>query len=476
MLFNSFEYLFFFFPSVLLLVYALRRAGSFVLAEIAMIAASLGFYAWWDWRFLSLLLGSAVFNWQCGKAIAGSPKDASRFWLVFGVTLGLSVLAFFKYGSFLRDAATFHLNANSSVYVWILPLGISFWTFEQIIYLVECYRGHQQPLDFKRYLLFVSFFPRLIAGPIVRPSDFFNANAQWRRPIDPEMIAAGVSLLAIGLFKKVCLADRISPIINPIYALADGGTLVTPADSFVAAVGFALQIYFDFSGYSDIAIGTALMLGIRLPPNFDAPYRSTSIVVFWRRWHMSLSGFLRDYLYVPLGGNRHGRFREACNILATMTLGGLWHGAGVNFLIWGLLHGAFANIAHVGRAVMRGRRGQLLRIGSWASTLYAVLIAWAYFRANTLNGATQIVSGLLFPLRAIALLRHRVWPVWHCMLLPSSARLFRAFILSTPSSPLPDVGVRWQPTVPWAILCACLLTAAVWLMLGGKREFIYFHF
>ena len=468
MLFNSFEFLFLFLPIVLVAVFGLRRFGAFVAAEIAIIVASLIFFMVWDWRFVSLLLFSAIFNWFCGANVL---KSSGRSWVIVSVVLNLAVLATFKYGLFLRDAATFHLSDKSSVYVWLLPLGISFWTFEQIIYVVDCYRRTQRPLPFRDYLFFVTFFPRLIAGPIVRPHDFFLSYENWKDAIAPDMIAAGASLISIGLFKKVCVADQIGTIIAPIYAAAELGASPSHQEAAVAAVGFGLQIYFDFSGYSDIAIGLALLLGIRLPQNFLSPYKSTSIVEFWRRWHISLSSFLRDYLYIPLGGNRKGRFREGFNIALTMALGGLWHGAGSNFIIWGLLHGGYVNIAHATRGL------RIPRSLGWACTMYAVCFAWVFFRADSYGGAARIVTGLL-PVRNAAVsagldplqLLTIVYGVAHCLLLPSSTTLFSSYILTR------ERGVEWRPNFYWACLCSVIFAAAVWLMLGGRREFIYFQF
>jgi alginate O-acetyltransferase complex protein AlgI len=495
MLFNSFEFLFGFLPCMLVVIYGLRSFGSFRLAEFALIAASLFFYAWWDWRFLGLLLASAIFNWLFGSLVAGAEnRRRARVALTIGVGVDLLVLAFFKYRLFLGDLFALNVGGRSSIYIWVLPLGISFWTFEQIIYLVDCYRKQQRPLGIKDYLAFVTFFPRLIAGPIIRPRDFFKSYDQWHSPIPTEFIAAGLTLISIGLFKKVCLADQLGQIVNPIFKLADDGYPVVMLDAWAATLGFAFQIYFDFSGYSDIAIGLALMLGIRLPPNFDGPYKSRSIVEFWRRWHMSLSFFLRDYLYIPLGGNRAGRRREAANIMITMGLGGLWHGAGINFLIWGLLHGCYVNIAHFGARFL-DRGSLMIRYVAAAATFVAVLVAWTFFRADSFSGALKMISGLfgeprmwalqlgppqywgahrLFrdPLQAVLL----IYCAFHCFCLPSTRVLFWHFILpSSAAAPHPS-GMNWRPSFPWAILSAMLFSAAVWLMLEDKREFIYFQF
>ena len=484
MLFNSYEFLFGFFPAVLVVIFGLRRLGAFRLAKTCLIAASLIFYAWWDWRFVGLLLASALLNWMIGRLIVMSKnRRGAMAMLALGLCIDLGTLATFKYGLFLADALTFHLGERSSLYIWILPLGISFWTFEQIIFLVDTYRGEQNRLSLKDYLAFVTFFPRLIAGPIIRPRDFFASYAQWTSPIPGEFIAAGATLISIGLFKKVCLADQLGQIVNPVFKLADGGSPVTTLDAWAATLGFAFQIYFDFSGYSDIAIGLALIFGIRLPPNFDFPYKSVSIVEFWRRWHISLSTFLRDYLYIPLGGNRRGRLREAANIMMTMGLGGLWHGAGVNFLIWGLLHGCYVTVAHFGaRAIPL--RGRLVTGASAVLTFGAVLLAWVYFRADSFSGATTILEALfgrtpfssgahfLFgaPLQIVLL----AYSTFHCLLLPGTRALFRQYILPRPAEQ--SDAVSWKPSLAWASLSAIMVTISIWLMLGDKREFIYFQF
>ena len=468
MLFNSFEFLFAFLPITLGLVFGLRRIGAFLAAEIAVIVSSLIFFMWWDWRFVGLLLLSAVFNWTCGERAC---QPSGRNWLILCVATDLAILGTFKYGLFLHDALTLHLSSKSSIYVWVLPLGISFWTFEQIIYVVDCYKGQQRPLPFKDYLFFVTFFPRLIAGPIVRPRDFLASYLKWREAIPPDVIAAGVSLVSIGLFKKVCLADQIGPIISPIYAAAELGALPSHWDAAIAAIGFGLQIYFDFSGYSDIAIGLALILGIRLPQNFSSPYKSKSIIEFWRRWHISLSTFLRDYLYVPLGGNRKGRCREIANVAITMALGGFWHGAGTNFIVWGLLHGSYVNAAHLTRSL------RMPRLLGWACTMYAVCAAWVFFRADSFGGAKLIVSALLPISNPVAPtivqpldLAVLGYGILHCLLLPNSVTLFHNYILTE------EKGFAWRPNIFWAVLFATLFSAAIWMMLGGHREFIYFQF
>lgn len=495
MLFNSFEFLFGFLPCVLAIVHGLRFIGAFGLAKLSLIGASLIFYAWWDWRFVSLLLASAIFNWLFGFLVV-RPKSSRRTQtaLAIGVGVDLLVLAFFKYQLFLTDLFTLNLTTRSSLYVWVLPLGISFWTFEQIIYLVDCYRKQQKPLRFGDYLAFVTFFPRLIAGPIIRPRDFFSSYDRWHSPIPNDFIAAGLTMISIGLFKKACLADQYGQIVNPIFKLADDGFSILTLDAWAATLGFAFQIYFDFSGYTDIAIGLALLFGIRLPPNFDAPYKSKSIVEFWRRWHISLSMFLRDYLYIPLGGNRRGRFREMANIMITMSIGGLWHGAGLNFLIWGFLHGCYVTVAHTWTRIFPAKPIVVKFVYSVA-TFLAVLVAWIFFRADSFTGAVNMLSGLFGQPQAWALgqLHHGssapdrlfrepyqvallAYGMIHCLCLPSTRVLFDQYLLPTSYGTHGASDAYRKYLLAWSVLSAFLISAAIWFMLEDKREFIYFQF
>lgn len=490
MLFNSFEFLFAFLPLTLLIVYSLRRLRAFEPAVLALIALSLAFYAWWDWRFVGLLLASAAFNWAIARRLDASLRASSRrlvLWI--GIATNLGVLAYFKYALFFTDLLALRFG-NSSSYVWLLPLGISFWTFEQIIYIVDCYRGEQAPLPFRRYLLFVTFFPRLIAGPIVRPRDFFASLSAWQAPISASFIAAGLTLIAIGLFKKVCLADQLALFVDPIFKHADAGSVIRARDAWAGALGFSFQIYFDFSGYSDIAIGLALLFGIRLPANFNAPYQSVSIIEFWRRWHISLSQFLRDYVYIPLGGNRRGPSTQAINIVITMGLGGLWHGAGVNFVVWGLLHGGLLVAAHrTAGLTSRLAELQIGRAAMIAATFLAVTVAWVFFRSDSLLGAKTILRAMVGnPGTGTAVAVPRIFDSaleigllaycgLHCFLLPSTQTLFRTFLLVRARDATPvEQRISWRPSLRWAVLSAALFAASTWLLLESKQEFIYFQF
>ncbi len=348
MLFNSYTFLFLFLPVAL--------AGAFVLARYRtsfavawLVFASLFFYGWWSWRHVPLLVASIAFNYIAGAAIVrrGGKAGGKAFGILAGaVAANLAVLGYFKYAGFLVANVDAFLGTGMRVEAIVLPLGISFFTFTQIAYLVDVYRD---PVRYGvvPYALFVSYFPHLIAGPILHHREMmpqFAAPTSYR--FDYSNLAAGLTIFAIGLFKKTVLADGIAPYASPVYAQAAQGYAPGMVEAWGAAVAFGLQLYFDFSAYSDMAVGLSKMLGIRMPVNFESPYKATSIVEFWRRWHMTLSRFLRDYVYVALGGNRRGTARRYANLLVTMLLGGLWHGAAWTFVLWGALHGAFLAINH----------------------------------------------------------------------------------------------------------------------------------
>src|SRR6516225_3390946 len=343
MLFSSFSFLFQFLPATILAFAAARRhstrAGIMVL-----VAASLVFYGAWRPIYL-LLFGSSVgINFLLG--IAMENPQARRAVGMCGVALNLAVLGFFKYANFLLDSLRDVIGAPLPHLDVILPLGISFFTFQQIAYLVDVMRGAKVERDIVSFTLFVSFFPQLIAGPLVHHAEMIPQFKRERLGRSTSLAAQGWAVFVAGLFKKVAIADNLAQFANPLFAQVDVGGSVPTEWAWLAILAYSLQIYFDFSGYSDMAIGLALMFGIRLPVNFRSPYKATSIIEFWRRWHITLSRFLRDYLYIPLGGNRFGVGRRYINLMLTMLLGGLWHGAGWTFLIWGGLHGLYLVVNH----------------------------------------------------------------------------------------------------------------------------------
>jgi alginate O-acetyltransferase complex protein AlgI len=397
MLFNSYPFIFVFLPLVLFGYFAANRLGS--RAPVIWLAlASLVFYSFSSWPFVALLLGSIAFNYLIGwLLISGSLRARSRFAvLTTGVAGDLLALGVFKYAGFI--VGNFNALFSTSVTVNILlPVGISFYTFTQIAFLVDAYRGKVAHYALPHYALFVTYFPHLIAGPILHHRDmipqFESANA--KRP-NPRLILFGLIIFGIGLFKKTVLADGIQPLV----ALAFHQASPSFDQAWIGALAYTFQLYFDFSGYSDMAIGISLMFGIFLPLNFNSPYKATSIIDFWRRWHMTLSQFLRDYLYIPLGGNRHGSLLRYVNLMVTMLLGGLWHGAAWTFVIWGALHGLYLCINHAwanfGPAIPEPLK-RPARLVSFLLTFVAVVVAWVFFRAETLASALSVLSRMADP-------------------------------------------------------------------------------
>src|SRR3954451_8312050 len=393
MLFSSYTFLFQFLPAVALAFAAARRhsprAGIMVL-----VAASLSFYGAWKPIYLLLFVGSVAVNFSLGLRMEDPARRRATGTL--GVALNLATLCYFKYTNFILDSASALSGAALPYSNVVLPLGISFFTFQQIAYLVDVMRGAKVERDIVSYTLFVSFFPHQIAGPLVHHAEMIPQFKRARTGRSAVLAARGLAMFAAGLFKKVVIADNLAQFVIPVFAHLDAGGGVSTPWAWLSTLAYTLQIYFDFSGYSDMAVGLALLFGIRLPVNFRSPYKAVSIIEFWRRWHITLSRFLRDYLYIPLGGNRLGEQRRYVNLLLTMLLGGLWHGAAWNFVIWGGLHGVYLCINHLWRA-WRGEGGQAsapAKALCWAATFFAVVIAWVFFRAKPAAGAWQMLSSL----------------------------------------------------------------------------------
>ncbi len=366
---------------------------------VFLLGASYFFYANWDIRFLPLIWGSSTADFLLAKKIAHTEDAALRKrWLWGTVVLNLGVLGFFKYFNFGVDsvsAALFALGFHPPQIALriALPVGISFFTFESMSYVIDVYRRELQPCkSYLQYLTFVAFFPHLVAGPIVRPKDLLPQLADQGR-FDPKIMSEGLFLIAVGLSKKIIIGDYLA--LNLVDRVFDAPVMYSALENYAAVLGYALQIYCDFSGYTDIAIGSALLLGVRFPLNFDSPYKSASVVEFWRRWHISLSTWLRDYLYIPLGGNRQGRLRTYFNLLATMVLGGLWHGAAWTFVAWGTMHGlALALNKWVGERWVGASLSSSLvgRVVSVLLTFHFVCAAWVFFRAPTFAQANLVFS------------------------------------------------------------------------------------
>ncbi len=392
MLFNSTEFLFVFLPLSFTLFFLLGRLGS-GLAIGALGLASLAFYTYWEPRFLPVLLGSVVTNYTFGLLIAR--HRASRFGksiLRVAIAANLGALAWYKYADFFLDTYNTLSGAVIPALDIALPLGISFFTFTQIAFLVDTWRGEADEPSFAKYLLFVTYFPHLIAGPILHHKQMmpqFGNPALLRMQADS--ITFGLAMLTIGLLKKVILADGCAKYAGAVFQAATGAEPLGLVEAWVGALAYTLQLYFDFSGYSDMAVGLSRLFNIDLPINFNSPYKARNIIEFWRRWHISLSTFLRDYLYIPLGGNRFGKPRRYANLFVTMLLGGLWHGANWTFVAWGAIHGGLLIVNHVWNALQEQLRWlRLPRVLAGALTFLAVVVAWVPFRADNLDVAQHI--------------------------------------------------------------------------------------
>ena len=402
MVFSSYIFLLAFLPAVLLGFYALRAVGRREASVTFLLIASAVFYAHWNLAHLALLVGSIVVNFFLGGWIATASKDRLRkMLLIGGVLFNLSLIFWFKYFSFVASNAAALTGVSHTFQYLVLPLGISFFTFQQIAYLVDCRRTKTHEKRPRDYALFVSFFPQLIAGPIVhhgytRPQ--FAALA--KSPLNLDMLPYGLMIFAMGLAKKTMIADPIARGIDPIWASAAMGDPLTAALAWTAAIGYTLQIYFDFSGYCDMAIGLAAMVGVRLPVNFNSPYKSRSIIEFWRRWHITLSNFLRDYVYIPLGGNRKGEVFRLRNIFLTMLIGGIWHGAAWTFIIWGAIHASLITVNHALRLYapsFSAWSSTVALILKQIATLLFVILAWVFFRAADIGSAITVLRGLAQP-------------------------------------------------------------------------------
>lgn len=526
MLFNSYEFVLVFFPVTIVLFYLFSRIDARYGLGL-LIVASMIFYAWWDARFLVLLIGSIVFNFLVASELhrlaeARQEREASRL-LTVGIVVNLGALAFFKYGHFILDNWNLAFGTRFTLGAVILPLGISFFTFEQIAYLVDVRRRQAPAPEVLPYTLFVSFFPRLVAGPILRYTEIFpQLRRKESEPVDWENLAVGLTIFFIGLFKKAFLADGISTFANTVFGQAARGEQLDLFIAWGGALAYTLQLYFDFSAYSDMAIGIARCFGIRFPVNFFSPYKSTSIIEFWRRWHITLSRFLRDYLYIGLGGNRHGSVRRYANLLVTMLLGGLWHGANWTFVFWGGLHGLYLVINHAWRAGSRYVPGAdrlrgtaLSRLLAWTVTFMAVVIGWVFFRSTTFGAAMHMLqamsgaNGASIPISVAAhfgseqhyLARLGITAglgsgtlftqmyAWIgglfaiAILFPNTAELLAAHkpalnleqFASAETATWKLGRIRWEPTVAWSVAIAFLGLVGI-VSITRASEFLYWQF
>jgi len=512
MLFNSYEFIFVFLPIVLIGFYSIGSKSHHRIAISWLVAASLFFYGWWNPAYLSIIVISMLFNYAMGTALSGEGK--SKLLLTAGIVINLGALAYYKYFNFFTDNLNALASTNFNIEKIFLPLAISFFTFQQIAYLIDTYRGETREYNFLSYCLFVTFFPQLIAGPIVHHREMlpqFAKNTLYK--LSYRHLFIGLSIFTLGFFKKAVLADGTSEYVNLTFMVAESNTAITFFAAWAGSLCYAFQLYFDFSGYSDMAIGLARMFGIVLPMNFNSPYKSLNISLFWRRWHMTLSRFLRDYLYIPLGGNRKGKTRQLINLMLTMVLGGFWHGAGWNFALWGFLHGAFLVIHNTWTQLTQSLGIKLPRLIAWWLTFSAVLFAWVPFRAISLDGTFNLWRGMLgingfflpqwmgkytgqfgqwFTEHHIAFagIFHQVGSVklmdilWFVMLfviafyMPNTQQFmqrYRPVFEAAKHYKIPTLKLYWRPSVAWSMMIAFLFVYAT-LSLTRISEFLYFQF
>jgi len=389
MLFNSYEFIYVFFLLVLFLYWTFVRFGQFF-AKTLLSIASVSFYCFMAFEYLPIMVGSILVNYFVGSRIN---KTLKRSWLIYGIIFNISNIVFFKYFDFIFIKT---LGLSQNFQNTVIPLGISFYTFTQIAYLVDSYKKKiASDNSFVSYFLFVTYFPHLIAGPILHHKEMIEQfSDNMRYVINYENISAGLMFFVIGVSKKVLIADNLIEYVNPVFKAVSQGDVVTPLECWCAAIAYTFQLYFDFSGYSDMAVGLSRFFNFNLPFNFNSPYKSINMTDFWHRWHMSLSAFLKDYLYIPLGGNQKGSFRRYANLLITMLLGGLWHGANWTFFIWGLYHGILLSVSHLIRSHISDTIKTPIIIKR-IITFLLVVLGWIIFRSESIETALKYYGNLL---------------------------------------------------------------------------------
>ena len=483
MLFNSGVFLFIFLPLVLPLYFYLAQQSSRA-ANIFLLIASLSFYSFYSPTDLPILLISILFNYTLARilqSLSNSTQSIKRGFLVFGIGMNLAFLAYFKYANFFIENINYAFTSNIEALSIALPLGISFFTFTQIAYLVDLYKQKEITSSSGLYALFVCYFPHLLAGPIVYHKDLIaELSDKLRKKINWDNISQGIFLLAIGLFKKVFIADKFS------FYVEQGFLKITALSMFEAwfvALAYTIQIYFDFSGYTDMALGISQMFNIKLPQNFNTPYKSQSLQEFWQRWHMTLGSYFRNYVYIPLGGNRCSILRTITNTLVTFLLSGLWHGAAWTFLIWGGLHGAGISIG------LLWKKHALIRINTffaWLVTFLFVVVSWVFFRASSITDAFMMLKAMIgiqglfnsFTIQAPTLwnkyahLVHNISDGANIVAIPKLCVVLASAIFFSNSIELRD---RFKPNI-WSFIGTLTIFSIVFFYLGRYSEFLYFRF
>lgn len=482
MLFNSYEFIFFYLPIVFLMFFSLAKHFGRHAATLWLVVASFFFYGWWDYRYVPLLFASICFNFGIGGRIRRG--NGRKSWLATGIIGNLALLGYFKYtGFFLSTINALSGDAVFNVPHIVLPLGISFFTFTQTAYLVEEYRGEAASHSFLTYCEFVTIFPHLIAGPIIRHRDMLPQFTDEKNySADYKNIAYGLTIFAMGLFKKTVIADSLSPWAGEVFSRPDSLTFL---EAWIGALSYTFQLYFDFSGYSEMAIGLGLMFNLQFPVNFNSPYQAASIIDFWRRWHMTLGLWVKDYLYIPMGGNRGGEFKKMRNLFFSMLLIGLWHGAGWNYVFWGGIHGGLLMINHQWRRY----NIQLPKAINWGITFLCVIICWVFFRAESLHDALAVLSSMA-DLGNIVLPDKNVkdlgfLQVIGCSFAPWMMHVplekalgilaFLILALRFLPNPIKLMKTSFRPDWKWSVAVALSLVVGI-LHIAKNSPFLYFQF
>ena len=473
MLFNSVPFIFLFLPITLIGYFWMCAHRMGIAARAWLVLASLFFYSYWNVYYLPLILLSMTFNFAIGTLLNRPFEENKKLYLSFGVIANVLLLGFFKYTDFIIS----NINAVGGLSIPLqniaLPLAISFFTFQQIAYLVDSYKGLTRGYNFLNYSLFVTFFPQLIAGPIVTHNEMMPQFNNIRNILkDYRHLFLGISLFLMGLFKKIFVADYFAGFATTGF---DQMQNLTMLQGWFTSLSYTIQIYFDFSGYCDMAIGLAKMFNINLPINFNSPYKALNIQDFWRRWHITLSRFLRDYIYIPLGGNRRGYYRSLANVFAVFLIGGLWHGAAWTFVIWGALHG----LANIIWRLWRKTNRQLKKFVAWFITFNFVNIAWIFFRAKSFDDAKKVLVSMfsldtLHSLNDLKIFSSKPYNisvlllviVIGCVILPNSLEIIKKIKITNNKSAL-----LWGGTV--AILAIAVI---IKMIVIPYSEFIYFNF
>lgn len=469
MLFNSYHYLFMFFPVAVAVYFILNARGLVLAAKIWLVIASLFFYSVWNPQYLILIVTSIIFNFLVGTGLSKfydtKTQSQRKLLLTFGVVFNIGFLAYFKYADFFIANINAAFGLHNSPLHLILPLAISFFTFQQTAYLVDSYRGETKGYDFLNYSLFVTFFPHLIAGPILHHAEMMPQFRKLRpKLINWNNVSLGLFIFFIGLFKKTVIADTFAIWANHGY---DNNAAMTLLNAWIVTLSYTLQLYFDFSGYTDMAIGSAYVFNIKLPQNFNSPYKAINIQDFWRRWHITLSRWLRVYLYIPLGGNKKSEARTYANLIITFVLGGLWHGAAWTFVAWGAMHG-FGTAIH---KWWHTTGIKMPRFIAWLLTFLFVHIAWVFFRAKTFDKAVYVLKGLI-GLNGITV--SNGWEIYASI--SETATMLTLFLgIAFFAKNSGELAQKFRPSIRYALITAVIAVYGI-LGMGRISEFIYFNF